>query len=156
MLDAMQVRTRDTMRSRARRAAASAGFLASLAFLACDGAIWLSAHQVAHFREVELEEARRIAARPDARVFQTVPHGGGRAVPGAEIVLPGQGWPPQVEDAGPVIILAVDVEDGYRLAARLARSGIQDVTVYTGDIEAWWEPQPAESEEIAAARPEQE
>lgn len=138
------------------RVRAGAAFLASLAVLACDGSIWLAAHEVPHFREVELEEARRIAAEPEARVFQTVSHRGGRAVPGAEIVLPDQGWSPEVQSHSPVVILAGDAEDGYRLAARLARSGIQGVAVYAGTIESWWEPQPGESEEIAAARREQE
>lgn len=128
----------------------------SLAIVACDGATWLSVHDVAHFREVKLEEARRIAAQPEARVFQTVARRGGRAVPGAEIVLPGQGWSPEVQGDNPVVILAGDTKDGYRLAARLARSGIQGVAVYAGDIESWWEPQPGESEEVAAARREQE
>lgn len=128
----------------------------SLAVLACDGTMWLSVHQVAHFREVELEEARRIAAQPAARVFQTVSRRGGRAVPGAEIVLPDQGWSPEVQSHSPVVILAGDAEDGYRLAARLARSGIQGVAVYAGNIEAWWEPQPGKPEEVAATRREEE
>ena len=136
--------------------AAGVGFLASLALVACDGATWLSLHEVASFREVELEEARRLAAEPDAQVVQTVSPRGGRAVPGAQIVLPNDGWPPEVTDRGPVVILAGDAEDGYRLAARLARSGIQGIAVYAGDIEAWREPQPGESEEVAAARREEE
>jgi hypothetical protein len=135
---------------------AGAVLLASLAVLACDGSIWLSAHQVPHFREVELEEARRIAAQPEARVFQTVSRRGGRAVPGAELVLPDQGWSPEVQSDSPVVILAGNAEDGYRLAARLARSGIQGVAVYAGDIEPWWEPQPGESEEVAATRRKEE
>jgi hypothetical protein len=146
------------------RSAAGLGFaslglvagVAGLAVLACDGSTWLSLHDVASFREVELDEARRIAARPDARVVQTVSRRGGRAVPGAEIVLPEAGWPPQVTDEGPVVILAGDAQDGYRLAARLARSGIQDIAVYTGDIEAWREPRSEESDEVAAARREEE
>lgn len=137
------------MRNRTARAAAA--LLASLAFLACDGSTWLHLHHVASFREVGLDEARHIAAEPHAHLLQTLSPRG-HAVPGAEVLGPGQeqAWAPSPQEDGPVVILAGDSKDAYRLAARLARAGIQDVAVYAGDLGAWREPQVGEAEEVAA------
>jgi hypothetical protein len=55
-----------------------------------------------------------------------------------------------------VVILAPDPKAGYRLAARMARSGIQGVAVVSDGLDAWrahQQPRPGEADEIASARP---
>ena len=135
------------MRTRPRpRAAAVTGFLLC-AGVACDGASWLSLQRAPSFREVEVEEARRIAALPDALLVQPAPRSGAVPVPGAAVVRADEEPPPRPAGSGPVVVLARESRDGYRLAARLARAGIQDVAVYAGDMSAWLE----SPEEVAAA-----
>ena len=139
----------------ARAMGSSLRWVAALALLAlaCDGGTWASLNHVASFREVPAAEGRQLAAEPGAHVLQVGAARGG-PVSGAQLVEPDGPWPDSAA-AGPVVILAPDPKAGYRLAARMARSGIQGVVVVSDGLEAWrvqQESQPGEADEIASAR----
>ncbi|MBW2235706.1 MAG: hypothetical protein JRG85_09930 [Deltaproteobacteria bacterium] len=113
----------------------------ALLALACDGGVWASVNHVASFREV-----------PDLLQVGTARGG---PVSGAQLVQPDGPWPDAAAEAGPVVILAPDPKAGYRLAARMARSGIQGVVVVSDGLDAWraqQESQPGEADEIASTK----
>ena len=125
----------------------------ALLALACDGGVWASVNHVASFREVPADEGLRLAAEPGAHLLQVGTARGG-PVSGAQLVEPDGPWPDVEAEAGPVVILAPDPKAGYRLAARMARSGIQGVVVVSDGLDAWraqQESQPGEADEIASA-----
>jgi rhodanese-related sulfurtransferase len=129
------------MRAHARRLAAGIGIAASAAIgaaLGCDGGGWTSLHQVASFRSVDAAEGRALVARPNARLLQVGRAAGAASVlPGAELVELDADWPVDGKQAGPIVIVSSAPEAAMRLAARMARAGIQDVVVVDGGIEAW-------------------
>jgi hypothetical protein len=122
-----------------RRLAATA--LALLIF-ACDGETWLAMNDVPSFREVEAPEGRALAAQTGSHLLQ-VGRGAGAwtPLPGAQLLEPDEGWPSGLEAGGPVVIVAREPAAGFRLAARMARAGIQDVVVVSGGLEAWQAPE---------------
>jgi hypothetical protein len=125
----------------------------ALLALACDGGIWASLNHVASFREVPAAEGLRLAAEPGAHLLQVGAVRGG-TVSGAQLIGPEGPWPDAAAEEGPVVILAPEPEAGYRLAARMARSGIQGVVVVSDGLDTWralQESQPGAVEEIAAA-----
>jgi hypothetical protein len=130
-------------------------WLAALALLAlaCDGGVWASVNQVASFREVPATEGLRLAAEPGAHLLQVGGAKGG-PVSGAQLVEPDGPWPDAAAEPGPVVILAPDPKASYRLAARMARAGIQGIVVVSDGLDAWraqQESQPGEADEIASA-----
>ena len=139
-----------------RAMGSSLQWVATLALLAlaCDGGVWASVNHVASFREVPADEGLRLAAEPGAHLLQVGTARGG-PVSGAQLVEPDGPWPDAAVDAGPVVILAPDPKAGYRLAARMARSGIQGVVVVSDGLDAWraqQESQLGEAEEIASTK----
>jgi len=89
------------------------------------------------FREVDAGQGRELAAREGAQVLQ-VGHAplSSALREGARMVEAGGAWPRDLV-AGPVVIVAAEPAEGYRLAARMARAGIQEVVVVAGGVEAW-------------------
>ncbi len=116
--------------------------------LACDGNGVLALREAPSFREVEAPEGRALAAQPGTHVLQA---GSTRRGPvaGAHLVEPDGVWPEEASDGAPVIILAPDDKAGYRLAARMARAGIEGIVLVSGGLEAWLA-QDEETDEIAA------
>ena len=112
---------------------------------ACDVGEWLWAGGVRNFREVSAAEGRKLAAEPAAHLIQVqraTEHAA--LVPGAWLLSPDEAPPPELgEVTAPVVVLAAENGEGYRLAARLVRAGIQGVAVVDGGLDAW---------EIEAAR----
>jgi len=91
----------------------------------------------ASFREIDAGQGRELVAREGAQVVQVGHAPLSLAVrEGARVVEAGEPWPPDLA-AGPVVIVAAEPEEGYRLAARMARAGIQEVAVVAGGVEAW-------------------
>jgi len=89
------------------------------------------------FREVDASEGRELMSRQGAQVIQ-VGHAALSVAQreGARVVEAGGAWPADLAP-GPVVIVAAEPEEGYRLAARMARAGIQEVVVVAGGVEAW-------------------
>jgi hypothetical protein len=120
-----------------------------LLLLGCDGGGWASLVGAPSFREVSAAEGHALAKRAGAHLVQL-----GRSlaapapIPGAALVEAGGDWPEGLADGGPVVIVAADPEAAFRLAARMARAGIQGVAVVDGGIEAW-----AHDPALAAADP---
>lgn len=125
-----------------------------LALGACDAGGWLRWLDVPSFRAVSVAEARRLAADPYAQLVQARRSSGPTlAVTGAR-VLDLEGDLPQdlATTDRPVVVLANDPDDGMRLAARLARAGIQGVALVEGGVSAWEnEAARAEAESIPGA-----
>ena len=128
---------------RHRRAAWLAPVAAALLLGACDAGDLLRWSGVRSFRTVSASEGRRLCARSDARLVLALTPRGGAQVADAQGVGPDQALPGDLPIAAPVVVLAREPEDGYRLAARLARAGIQNVALVEGGVTAW---------EIEAAR----
>jgi len=125
----------------------------ALVALACDGGTWASVNDVASFREVPAHEGLRLAAEPGAHLLQVGVSWSG-PVSGAQMVEPDGPWPDAAAEGDSVVILAKDPKAGYRLAARMARSGIQGVVVVSDGLDAWraqQESQPEEADEIASS-----
>ena len=118
------------------RAGLAAGVL--LLLLGCDDRAWLALHHVASFRAVDAPVGRALAEHRGAHLLQ-VGRGPGAwtPLPGSRVVEPAEPWPADVASGGPVVLVAVRPEEGFRLAARMARSGIEDVVVVSGGVAAW-------------------
>jgi rhodanese-related sulfurtransferase len=106
--------------------------------LGCDGGGWASLLDSPSFREVSAAEGHSLAQRTGAHVLQV-----GRSsqppalLQGAFLVEVDGDWPAEANEGGPVVIVAAEPGAAFRLAARMARAGIQDVVVVDGGIEAW-------------------
>ena len=61
----------------------------------------------------------------------------GERVSGTELLGSRAPLPPELTGSETVVILAEDVDEGLRMAARLARAGIQEVAVIRGGVAAW-------------------
>jgi rhodanese-related sulfurtransferase len=121
------------MRRSVRWTAACVGLL-----LGCDGGGWASLLDAPTFREVSAAEGHALAERAGAHLVQVGrPALAGPPIPGAALLEAGGDWPADLDDGAPVVIVASDPEAAFRLAARMARAGIQDVAVVDGGIEAW-------------------
>jgi len=120
------------------RTRAGLGAGALLLLLGCDDRAWLSLHHVASFREVAAPAGHDLAQHPGAHLLQ-VGRGPGAwsALPGSRVVQAEESWPDDVASGGPVVLVAVRREEGLRLAARMARAGIQDVVLVSGGVAAW-------------------
>jgi hypothetical protein len=126
------------MHARARWLAAGIGIVAIGVALGCDGGGWTSLNDVASFRRVDAAEGRALLGRPEARLLQVGRAERGHSVlPGASLVELDGDWPAELARGGPVVIVSSAPEAAFRLAARMARAGIQDVAVVDGGIEAW-------------------
>ncbi|MDJ0866218.1 MAG: hypothetical protein QNK03_08935 [Myxococcota bacterium] len=121
--------------------------------LGCEPGAWWRASGVRTFEEVEVGEALRawdgsdgllVQVRdPDARLLR---------VAGARLLDPGEPLPEALSGGGkPVTIVAADVRDARRLAARIVRSGSRRVSVVRGGIEAWLAESPGAAETPKAA-----
>jgi len=74
--------------------------------------------------------------------------------PAARVTVAELRTPDAAAEGDSVVILAKDPKAGYRLAARMARSGIQGVVVVSDGLDAWraqQESQPEEADEIASS-----
>ncbi len=144
------------MLRRMRIARAHTAPLATLALLAT--ACWIgdsrSVLGARSFREVSATEGRRLLERPGAVLVQPlVTQKPGRIVRGAERIREGAPLPLPVDGAAaPVVVVAADVDAGFRAAARLARAGIEEVAVVRGGVAAWETARPR-IEAASAAKP---
>ena len=95
---------------------------------------------VAHYREVDAAEARRLVEERGALLLQVRGDEHARTLaPGARLVrtdddfaVPG--------DGRPIVIVAEDPVLGARLASRLARDGVCHLHFSAGGLEAWAAP----------------
>jgi rhodanese-related sulfurtransferase len=110
-------------------------------------AAWLATGRPAdadrpHFREVSAPEGARLLATPGAVLVEVLtPLHGVRGVARSTLAfadgpLPPALWP-EGRPAASAVLLASEPAAGYRMAARLARAGIERVVVVRGGIEAW-------------------
>lgn len=89
------------------------------------------------FQEVSAADGRRLLADPATvlvRLGAAWPSGERREVALVDARAP---LPPEAASGGPVLVLADDPAEALRLAARLARDGIEDVAVVRGGAAAW-------------------
>ena len=90
------------------------------------------------FREVSAAEGHRLLQRSGVVLVQAIAsQERGRPVQRAEPIAEDMSLPTGVADSSAVVVFAADPEGGLRLAARLARIGIQDVFVVRGGVAAW-------------------
>ncbi len=90
------------------------------------------------FREVSAAEGHRLLQRPGVVLVQALAsRERGRPVQRAEPIGEDMSLPAGVADSAAVVVFAADPEAGVRLAARLARAGIQDISVVRGGVSAW-------------------
>jgi len=125
------------MRTRARLAAALPMLPLLTMLAACDSGFALSQRDAPSFREVTAAEGRVLARGEDVRLLQVGREPRPLAARGAQRVPPGWQWPEELAEATAVVIVGARPDDGFRLAARMARAGIQGVVVVTGGLEAW-------------------
>ncbi len=117
----------------------SAGWLAALALVlaACDAG-WLHERGLRVIREVDVGGGARLLEDPTAVLLQVRgPDWRGPRVEGTELVASREPLPAELAGASHVVILAEDVGEGLRMAARLSRAGIQRVAVVRGGVAAW-------------------
>lgn len=116
------------------------GLLAPVALLglaACDAESWLALHETASFRTLAPAEARALIAHEGAQLIQVGPNRHQATPAGAQRVSVDWVWPEELAQAPSVVILAEQPDADLRLAARMARAGIQGVVVVSGGLEAW-------------------
>ncbi len=90
------------------------------------------------FREVSAAEGHRLLQRSGVVLVQAIAsQERGRPVKRAKPIAEDMSLPTGVADSSAVVVFAADPEGGLRLAARLARIGIQDVFVVRGGVAAW-------------------
>ena len=105
------------------------------ALLACHADTWPATGDAASFREMDPAQARRLADAGGAQVVQVGPTRHQVAPTGALRVE--TNWVPPAGASGAWILLAEQPEAALRVAARLARAGIQGIVVVVGGLEAW-------------------
>jgi rhodanese-related sulfurtransferase len=117
-----------------------AGVLAllGLAVAACDPG-WLETRGLHVIREVSVGEGARLLEDPEAQLIQVRgPEWTGVRVAGTSLVAARDPLPPELADgAVRIIVLAEELDQGLRMAARLSRAGIQEVAVVRGGVAAW-------------------
>lgn len=117
------------MMPRMSRPAVAALLLLALPGFGCDVTGWLRIRGIRSFREVSLDQARALLARPGSLLVQVGAAAGdlGRA-PDTWLEEPGSDWPDTLSRApGPVVVISTDPDAAASLAARLARAGIERV-----------------------------
>jgi rhodanese-related sulfurtransferase len=119
------------------RAALLGGLVAAIS--ACDGGAWLRTGELRGFRELDAAEAHERLAGGRALLVQVhdrrLP---GERQRGATLVEPEGPLPSWVLAAHePVVVVAQSPESARRLAARLVRAGVAEVSIVRGGIEAW-------------------
>ena len=120
--------------------AALLGCVAALAWACGRGDVVVGAAR--SFDEVDVPAATRSVAQDDARLVQ-VRNPGSDDLRVAEAVIVGPGDPVPDEwlrGARPIVVIAEDIADARRLAARLLRLGASRVSVVRSGIEGWLGP----------------
>ena len=124
-----------------RRALAVAALAVPLA--ACEPG-WLHEQGLRVIREVSAGEGVRLLEDPAAVLLQVRGDDWtGARVEGTALVAADDPLPQGLE--GRVVVLAEDLDQGLRLAARLSRAGIQDVSVVRGGVAAWQAARPSQA-----------
>jgi hypothetical protein len=104
----------------------------------CDAAAWYARLGAAAIEELEPADARSWLADPGAALVQVRAGEDGRRLRDAVVVSP-DGVPVLPAEVGRVVVVADEAADGFRVAARLARSRDARVGVVTGGVSAWTE-----------------
>jgi rhodanese-related sulfurtransferase len=114
------------------------GLLALLVLAVACEAGWLHERGLRVIREVDVGEGDRLLEDPDAILLQVRgPGWKGPRLAGTEVLDASAPLPPGLADSRTVVVLAEDLGEGLRMAARLSRAGIQGVAVVKGGVAAW-------------------